>query len=72
MIGMLINEMEQKEVEYLIKRELDELLFEFHDDKLEGIIKRAMEERYKILFSLFVKVASPDACMKYMRKRRYK
>ncbi|WP_370221908.1 hypothetical protein [Cytobacillus sp.] len=51
MIGMLLNQKELKEMEYLIKREMDEILFDLKDDRIDHIVKRAMEERYKILFS---------------------
>lgn len=51
MLGLLINEKEVKEIEYLIKRELDEILFDLRDERIDQIVKRAMEERYKVLFS---------------------
>ncbi|MCL6571183.1 MAG: hypothetical protein K6T88_05795 [Bacillus sp. (in: Bacteria)] len=68
MFGLLINDKEVKEIEYLIKREMDEILFDLRDDRIEHIVKRAMEERYKILFTLFRRVASPRECLVYMRK----
>jgi hypothetical protein len=68
MIGLLINEKEVKEMEYLIKREMDEILFDLRDERIDHIVKRAMEERYKILFTLFRRVASPHECLRYMRK----
>ena len=45
MLGILLTEKEQHEIEYLIRRELDELLFDFQDDRLEGIAKRDMAEK---------------------------
>jgi len=66
-LGFLMNEKEIKEVEYLLKREMDEILFDLSDNRIDHIVKRAMEERYKILFSLFKRVASPHECLKYMR-----
>ena len=68
MLGMLINERELKEMEYLIKREMDEILFDLRDERIDHTIKRAMEERYKILFTLFRRVAPPNECLRYMRK----
>jgi len=65
MIGMLINEKEVKEMQYLIKREMDEILFDLQDDRIDHIVKKAMEERYKILFSLFKRVAEPKECLMY-------
>ncbi|OIK04090.1 hypothetical protein [Bacillus sp. MUM 13] len=67
MLGFVINEKEKKEMEYIVKRELDEILFDLQDDRIDHIVKRAMEERYKILFNLFKRVAPSNECMKYMR-----
>ncbi len=69
---MLINSREKQEVEYLLKREMDEILFDLKDSRIDHIVKRAMEERYKILFSLFRRVASPKECLKYMKTDDYK
>jgi Holliday junction resolvasome RuvABC ATP-dependent DNA helicase subunit len=66
MLGFLINQKERKELEYLIKREMDEILFDLKDERIDHVVKRSMKERYKILFSLFKRVASPAECMKYM------
>jgi len=66
MLGFLINQKERKELEYLIKREMDEILFDLKDERIDHVVKRSMKERYKILFSLFKRVASPSECMKYM------
>ncbi|PLT31370.1 hypothetical protein [Peribacillus deserti] len=67
MLGMLINEKEIREIEYLIKREMDEILFDLTDTRIEHIVKRSMEERYQILFSLFKRIADPKDCLLYMR-----
>ncbi|MEH7344001.1 hypothetical protein V7122_09010 [Bacillus sp. JJ1532] len=67
MLGILINNREQKEIQYLIKREMDEILFDLNDERIDHIVKRAMEERYKILFSLFKRVASPNDILRYTR-----
>ena len=40
MIGLLINEKEIKEIEYLIKREMDEILFDLKDERIDHIVKR--------------------------------
>lgn len=67
MLGLLISEKEVKEMQYLIKREMDEILFDLKDNRIDHIVKRAMEERYKILFALFKRVASTNECLKYTR-----
>lgn len=70
MIGILINEKETKELEYLVKREMDEILFDLKDERIDHIVKRSMKERYKILFSLFKRVAPPKECLKYMPSQK--
>lgn len=66
MLGLLINEMEQKEIEYLIKRELEELLFELGDHRIDTLVKHAMRERYQTLFQMLLRVASKEDCLQYM------
>ncbi|UII56116.1 hypothetical protein LS684_00935 [Cytobacillus spongiae] len=72
MLGMLINEREMKEIQYLIKREMDEILFDMGDERIDHIVKRAMNERYGILFNLFKRVATPNECLKYMKLKHPK
>ncbi|MEN1970655.1 hypothetical protein WMZ97_21760 [Lentibacillus sp. N15] len=69
MLGLLINDIEQKEMEYLLKRELEELLMDLEDHRIDHLVKRAMRERYQILFQLFRRVASEQECLKYIPKR---
>lgn len=69
MLGLLINHTEQKEIEYLIKRELDEIIFDLDDNRIDNMVKSAMKERYKVLFQLLRRVASEKECMRYMPKR---
>ncbi|MBM7716190.1 hypothetical protein MHB50_18630 [Siminovitchia sp. FSL H7-0308] len=69
MHGMLINDMEKEEIIYLLKREMDEILFDLKNVHLEPIVKRAMEERYRTLFTLFKRVADHRECIKYILPR---
>jgi hypothetical protein len=66
MLAMLLNEREIKEMQYLLKREMDEILFDLRDERIDNFIKTEMEERYKHLFTLFKRVAPPVDCMKYI------
>ncbi len=65
----MITKEEQKEIEYLLKRELDELLFDFADERIHDVVKKTMEERYKIIFCLFRRVTNAEECIRYVRKR---
>lgn len=69
MLGLLISLSEQKEIEYLIKRELDEIIFDLDDSRIDSMVKSAMKERYKVLFQLLRRVANEKECMRYMPKR---
>jgi len=68
MLGLLINQMEQKEIEYLLKRELEELLMDLEDHRIDELVKQTMRERYKVLFQLLRRFASEQECLKYMLK----
>jgi len=70
MIGLLVDQVEVKELEYLLKREMDEILFDVEDARIDHIVKRAMEERYQILFRLFKRIADPSECSRYIRSKK--
>lgn len=72
MLGIMLNLKEMKEMEYLLKREMEELLLDLEDSRIDHIVKRAMEERYQIIFRLFRRIAPPKECMKYMRYNKKK
>jgi len=64
----MINEKEQKEMEYVLKREMEEILFDLQDERINLNVKEVMRDRYKVLFQLFKRVANERECMKYMLK----
>lgn len=66
LFGIIIHEKEKLEIQYLLKREMDEILYDLEDERIDHIVKRAMKERYKILFSLFTRVAPHNECMNYI------
>ena len=66
MMGLLLNKREVKEIEYLLRRELDEILLDLGDERIDKAVKKAMIERYKDLFSLFKRIASPKDCLSYI------
>lgn len=70
MLGLLVNYKEVKEIEYVLKREMEEILHDIEEPRIDHIVKRAMEERYQILFNLFRKIASPSECTKYIRVKK--
>ncbi|MBS4201640.1 hypothetical protein KHA93_18665 [Bacillus sp. FJAT-49732] len=66
MLGLLLNDRDKEEIIYLLKREMDEILFDLKDTRIESIVKLSMEDRYKTLFSLFKRLASKHECMRYV------
>ncbi|WP_147535640.1 hypothetical protein [Bacillus marasmi] len=72
MLGMIISCKEEQEIRYLIKREMDEILFDLNDHRVDHSAKKAMEERYTVLFTLFKRLASPKECLYYMPSKRKK
>ncbi len=70
LLGLIVDFKEMQELEYLLKREMDELLFDFEDSRIDNVVKKAMEERYQILFNLYRRIASPVDCAKYMRQKK--
>ncbi|MCM3169780.1 hypothetical protein [Peribacillus frigoritolerans] len=67
MLGLLINDKEKMELEYLLKREMDEILFDLQDDRIDHIVKRAINEKYNILFRLFKRVSTEEEILIYMK-----
>jgi hypothetical protein len=70
MMGLLISTKECMELEYLIRRELEEMLLDLEDQRLDGLIRKAIEERYQLIFRLYSRVASPKDLVRYVRNKR--
>lgn len=66
LLGILIHEKERLEIQYLLKREMDEILYDLQDSRIDQVVKRAMKERYQILFSLLTRVAPHNECVNYI------
>lgn len=72
MMGFLFTARECSEIEYLIRRELEELLLDLGDVRIDEMVKRAMEQRYKVLFKMYSRFVTPKELSKYVRNRKYK
>ncbi|MBB5174944.1 hypothetical protein [Texcoconibacillus texcoconensis] len=70
MMGVLFQDKELEEVKHLLNRELEELLLDLSDSRIDGIVKRAMEERYQLIFKMYKRFASHEEVMKYVRGRK--
>lgn len=71
MLGLILTNKESQEIEYLLKRELEELLLDLSDSRIDGIVKRAMEERYQIIFKLYKRFTTQKEYIKYVRNPRF-
>lgn len=65
MLGMLFNERECKEFDYVLRKELDELILDMSDERLDGDIRKSIVKRYKIIFRMYARIASPKQLSKY-------
>lgn len=70
MMGLLISMKELMELEYLIRRELEEMLLDLEDRRLDGVVRTAMEERYQLLFRLYARVATPRDIGRFVRSQK--
>lgn len=71
MMGFLFNERECRELDYLLRKELDEMLFDLRDNRMDDEIKAAIEARYNVIFRMYARIASPKEISKYARNRIY-
>lgn len=69
MLGVLFNDRECKELNYLLRKELDEMLLDLSDHRIDGDIKLAIESRYKVIFRMYARMASPKELSRYARHR---
>lgn len=70
MLGFLFNEKECKELNYMLRRELDEMLFDLSDKRLETDIRNAISKRYRTVFRMYARIASPKELSKYAKNHR--
>ncbi len=71
MLGLLFNDKECKELDYVLRKELDEMLLDLSDSRLEYEIRHAIANRYKTVFRMYARFASPKELSKYVRNRQF-
>lgn len=47
LLGFMLTKEEKKEMEYILKRELEELLFDFEDERIHDVVKRRWKKDIK-------------------------
>ncbi|MFC7061865.1 hypothetical protein [Halobacillus seohaensis] len=70
MYGLMITKQEHQEVEYLLRREMEEITLDLGDYRIDSSIKKAMEDRYDVLFQLFRRFATGEECLQYMPNKK--
>jgi hypothetical protein len=65
MLGMMFTEKECKEFDYLLRKEMDEMLLDMNDRRLDGPVKEAISKRYKTIFRMYARIAPPRELSRY-------
>ncbi|CAM3646401.1 MULTISPECIES: hypothetical protein [Saccharibacillus] len=71
MLGMMFSEMECKEFGYVLRKELDEMLFDLSDKRLDKDMRKAISKRYQTIFQMYARVAPAKELSKYVRDKRH-
>ena len=69
MLGILFNDRECRELHYILRKELDEMLFDLRDTRLDPDMRKAIESRYKVIFRMYARLASPKDLSRYALNR---
>jgi hypothetical protein len=69
MLGFLFNEMECRELGFMLRKELDEMMFDLKDDGLNRDVRTAIEKRYRVVFRMYARLASPNEISRYARNK---
>lgn len=70
MLGFLFNDRECRELEYMLRKDLDEMLLDLTDSRIDGPLRKAIEERYHIVFKMYSRFGSSKELSKYIRNRQ--
>jgi len=65
MLGMMFTDKECKEFDYLLRKEMDEMLLDMSDRRLDGPVKEAISKRYKVIFRMYARIAPPRELSRY-------
>jgi hypothetical protein len=72
MMGFLFSARECREIEYLLRREMEETLLDLGDYRIDEMVRKAMEDRYQILFKMYGRFVTPKELSKYIRNKKYR
>lgn len=72
MLGMLFDDKECRELNYMFRKELDEILHDLSDGRLDPQMKDVIQARYKLIFRMYARLATPKELSKYALGRNTK
>lgn len=70
MLGILFNNRECRELDYVLRKELDEMLLDLRDSRMDQEMMTAIESRYKVIFRMYARLASPKDLSRYALNRK--
>ncbi|WP_199616493.1 hypothetical protein [Paenibacillus alkalitolerans] len=70
MLGILFSDRECRELDYILRKELDEMLLDLRDSRIDADMKTAIESRYKVIFRMYARLASPKDLSRYALNRK--
>ncbi|MNM78199.1 hypothetical protein D3C81_900910 [compost metagenome] len=65
MLGMLFSDQEGKELDYLLRKELDELALDLNDKRIDADIRVALKERFKRIYRIYARFGSKKELARY-------
>lgn len=71
MLGILFSDKECRELDYMLRKELDEMLLDLRDNRIDETMRKAIASRYKIIFRMYARLASPKELSRYALKKGY-
>ena len=70
MMGFLFSQKRMPRITiHAPRRELEELLLDFGDKRIDGVVRTAMEERYTTVFRMYGRFVSSKELVKYVRNK---
>lgn len=71
MLGLLFTDKECRELDYMLRKELDEMLLDLRDQRIDETMRTAIANRYKIIFRMYARLASPKELSRYALRKAY-
>lgn len=54
----------------MLRKELDEMLLDLSDNRLDKEVRRAIANRYRTVFRMYARIATPKDLSRYVRNHR--